>query len=306
MSKKVKIFEVGLRDGLQYEKKILSVDVRKKLALDLISAGVRNMELGAFVNPERVPQMIGTDKVVAGLIKKKYNGKLPMATNFSALVPNEHGMMNAIGSGINEVAIFTAASKTFALKNINCTPKESLKRFAPVMKLAKKFKIRVRGYISTCFGCPFEGKVSEKQIIDMAERLFDLGVYEISVGDTIGVATPLQVKSILFKLFRIAPTKKLALHFHDTRGTAIANVLEGLEVGIRTFDSSIGGLGGCPFAKGAQGNVATEDVIYMLDGMGFETGIDLKALIKINYKLQKILGHGLPAKLSKAGVPWWQ
>ncbi|OQW50488.1 MAG: hydroxymethylglutaryl-CoA lyase [Proteobacteria bacterium SG_bin7] len=306
MSKKVKIFEVGLRDGLQYEKKTLSIEVRKRLALDLIDAGVQNLEIGAFVNPERVPQMIGTDKVVSGLIKQQYNGKISMNTNFSALVPNEHGMMNAVGSGINEVAVFTAASKTFALKNINCTPKESLKRFAPVMRLAKKFKMRVRGYISTCFGCPFEGRVSEKQVVDMAERLFDLGVYELSIGDTIGVATPQQVKSLSFQLFRIAPTKKIALHFHDTRGTAIANVLEGLDVGIRTFDSSIGGLGGCPFAKGAQGNVATEDVIYMLNGMGFETGIDLKALIKINYKLQKILGHGLPAKLSKAGVPWWQ
>lgn len=306
MPKTVKLFEVGLRDGLQHERKTLSVEVRKKLALDLIAAGVRNIELGAFVNPVRVPQMVGTDKVVSTLIKAKYNGKIPMNTNFSALVPNEHGMMNAVGSGINEVAIFTAASKTFSIKNINCTPKESLQRFAPVMKLAKKFKIRVRGYISTCFGCPFEGKVSEKQVVEMAERLFGLGVYELSIGDTIGVATPLQVKSLLFKLFRIAPTKKLALHFHDTRGTAIANVLEGLEVGIRTFDSSIGGLGGCPFAKGAQGNVATEDVIYMLDGMGFATGIDLKALIKINYKLQKVLGHSLPAKLSRAGVPWWQ
>jgi hydroxymethylglutaryl-CoA lyase len=301
----VKIFEVGLRDGLQHEAKTLTVATRKKLALDLIKAGVKNIELGAFVNPTRVPQMVGTDKVVSRLIQMKYNGKIPMSTNFSALVPNEYGMMNAVGSGINEVAVFTAASKTFALKNINCTPKESLARFAPVMKLARKFKIRVRGYISTCFGCPFEGKISEKQVVDMAERLFDLGVYEVSIGDTIGVATPQQVRSLLLKLNDIAPTKMLALHFHDTRGTAIANVLEGLDVGIRTFDSSIGGLGGCPFAKGAQGNVATEDVIYMLHGMGFKTGIDLEALIKINKKLQKVLGHSLPAKLSKAGVPWW-
>ncbi len=305
MPKDVKIFEVGLRDGLQYEKKILPVALRQKLALDLVAAGVRNIELGAFVNPARVPQMVGTDKVVSRLIRAKYNGKIPMATNFSALVPNEYGMMNAVGSGINEVAVFTAASKTFALKNINCTPAESLKRFAPVMKLAKKFKIRVRGYVSTCFGCPFEGKIAEKKVVELAEKLFDLGIYELSIGDTIGVATPQQVKSLLFNLYRIAPPRKFALHFHDTRGTAIANVLEGLEIGVRTFDSSIGGLGGCPFAKGAQGNVATEDVIYMLDGMGFKTGIDLEKLIKINKKLQKILGHSLPAKLAKAGVPWW-
>ncbi len=305
MPQNVKIFEVGLRDGLQHEKKTLSVDFRRKIAIDLVKAGVENIELGAFVNPLRVPQMVGTDKLVSSMIRMKYKGKIPMTTHFSALVPNEYGMMKAVGSGINEVAVFTAASKTFALKNINCTPNESLKRFAPVMNLAKKFRIRVRGYISTCFGCPFEGKIAEKKVIDLAEKLFALGVYEVSIGDTIGVATPQQVKSLLRSLYRVAPKQKIALHFHDTRGTAIANVLAGLELGIRTFDSSVGGLGGCPFAKGAQGNVATEDLIYMLDGMGFATGIDLKDLIKINKKLQKVLGRTLPAKLSKAGVPWW-
>lgn len=303
MSKEVRIVEVSLRDGLQYEKKILSVETRAKMASKLIEAGVRHMELGAFVNPKRVPQMKGTPQLVAKVIRAQ---KKTTRVNFSALVPNDRGMMDAIESGIQEVAVFTAASKTFALKNINCTPEESLKRFSSVIKMAKKNKVKVRGYISTCFGCPYEGKIGEEKVTELAEKLFELGAYEVSIGDTIGVATPLQVKSLLLNLFRVASPKKYALHFHDTRGTAVANVLEGLEYGIRNFDSSLGGLGGCPFAKGAQGNVATEDLLYMIHGMGFNTGIDLSKIIKINHWIKKILGHSLPAKLSRAGIPSWQ
>ncbi len=303
MSDMVKIFEVGLRDGLQYEQQTFPVNIKIQMAKKLISAGVKNLELGAFVSPKKVPQMTGTDALVEKMIIDNYRQN--WGVNFSALVPNDQGMMYAIGTGIREVAVFTAASKIFAQKNINCTPAESLTRFASVVKLARQYQIRVRGYISTCFGCPFEGNVAEKKVLQLAEKLIDLGVYEISIGDTIGVATPKQVKSLLANLYRFIPPNKLALHFHDTRGTAIANVLEGLDRGIRAFDTSIGGLGGCPFAKGAQGNVATEDVVYMLDGMGFKTGIDVKKLIKINKWLQSLLGHNLPAKLSRAGVPWW-
>lgn len=305
MPNQVKIFEVGLRDGLQHENKILSLTQKRQIAFKLIDAGVKNLELGAFVSPKKVPQMIGTDKLVKSLVKSKKNKKISSAVNFSTLVPNERGMLDAIESGITEVAVFTAASTGFSLNNINCTPQESLKRFEPVMKLAKKSHIKVRGYISTCFGCPIDGKVPESKVIKIAEKLLQMGIYEISIGDTIGVATPKQVKSLLFNLYRIMSPNKIALHFHDTRGTAIANVLEGLELGIRSFDTSVGGLGGCPFAKGAQGNVATEDVIYMLDGMGFKTGIDIKKIIKLNAFLQKTLGHSLPAKLARAGLPWW-
>ncbi len=306
MSKEVKIVEVSLRDGLQHEKRILSVDTRIKMTKKLVDAGVKNMELGAFVNPKWVPQMKGTTQLVEKVIKAQNRKSITSKVQFSALVPNDRGMTDAIQSGIHEVAVFTAVSKTFALKNINCTPEQSLKRFESVLKIARKNKIRVRGYISTCFGCPYEGKVNEKSVVNLAEKLFDMGVYEVSIGDTIGVATPLQVKSLLLNLFRVASPKKYALHFHDTRGTAIANILEGLEYGIRNFDSSLGGLGGCPFAKGAQGNVATEDILYMIHGMGFDTGIDLQKIIAINHWLRIILGHSLPAKLSRAGIPWWQ
>ncbi|MDZ4660319.1 MAG: hydroxymethylglutaryl-CoA lyase [Pseudomonadota bacterium] len=305
MSREVRIVEVSLRDGLQHEKKILSVETRAKMVKKLVQAGVRHMELGAFVNPKWVPQMKGTAQLVAKIIKAQKKKTILPSVCFSALVPNDRGIIDAIETGIHEVAVFTAVSKTFALKNINCTPEQSLQRFESVLKLAKKNGVRVRGYISTCFGCPYEGKVSEKKVAELAEKLFELGVYEVSIGDTIGVATPLQVKSLLLTLFRVASPKKYALHFHDTRGTAVANILEGIKYGIRNFDSSLGGLGGCPFAKGAQGNVATEDILYMLHGMGFKTGIDLQKIISINHWLRKILGHSLPAKLSRAGIPSW-
>ena len=305
MPKKVRVVEVSLRDGLQHEKKTLSVEIRSRMAKKLVQAGVKHMELGAFVNPKWVPQMEGTTQLVEQVIKAQNRKVISSDVRFSALVPNDHGMIDAIRSGIHEVAVFTAVSKTFALKNINCTPEESLRRFESVLKLAKKHKVKVRGYISTCFGCPYEGKISEKKVTLLAEKLFDLGVYEVSIGDTIGVATPLQVKSLLLNLFRVASPKKYALHFHDTRGTAVANILEGLEFGIRNFDSSLGGLGGCPFAKGAQGNVATEDILYMIHGMGFDTGIDLQKIIDTNHWLRKILGHSLPARLSRAGIPSW-
>jgi hydroxymethylglutaryl-CoA lyase len=212
-------------------------------------------------------------------------------------------MQEALDAGAKEIAIFTAASNSFTLKNINCSIEESFERFDDVLKLAKKSRLKVRAYISTCFGCPYEGKVDPQKVIELCRRLAKLGVYEISVGDTIGVANPKQVKDLLRMLVKYVPRSKLAMHFHDTRGTALANIYASLEMGLTTFDSSVGGIGGCPYAPGASGNVATEDVVYMLNGMGIKTGIDINVLLQTNTWAQGKLGRKLPSKLGQAGLP---
>lgn len=302
MAKKVGLVEVGLRDGLQNEKTTVTPGFRVEMARRLSDAGVRRMEIGAFVSPQWVPQMAGSAEVIAGVQALVKSGAVSKKTEMSALVPNERGMQDALASGVREIAIFTAASESFALKNINCTIEESFQRFAPVMALAKKHKLKVRGYLSTCFGCPFEGDVPEKKVVELAKRLHKMGCYEISIGDTIGVADAGQVSSLFKKLKKAVPAKKLAGHFHDTRGQALANILAAWNLGIRVFDTSLGGLGGCPYAPGSTGNVATEDVVYLFHGMGVATGLDLEKLIAMNPWVAESVKHELPSKVGKAGL----
>lgn len=299
---RVYIVEMGLRDGLQNEAVHLSLSQRFQMLKKLDDAGLRRIEVGAFVSPKWVPQMSDTEKLVKKALKAQKEKKLNRQLEISALVPNMKGFENAVKTGIKEIAVFGAASETFSQKNINCSIKESLEKFEDVMKAARSKKMKVRAYLSTVFGCPYEGRVSEAKVINLIEKYLELGVYEISLGDTIGVASPKQVRSVLNKLLKITQAKKVAMHFHDTRGTAIANILASLDLGFRTFDASLGGLGGCPYAPGAAGNVATEDVIYMLDGMGMKTGVDLQKLIKTTHWMNKQVGRQLPSKLSLAGV----
>jgi hydroxymethylglutaryl-CoA lyase len=298
----VVVVEMGLRDGLQNEKTVLDSDTRVEITKRLIAAGTKRLELGSFVSPQWVPQMAGTAEVVAKTFALQKSGAISKKLEFSVLVPNERGMLEAIQSGVKEVAIFAACSESFSLKNINCSIDESFERFVPVMALAKKHKIKVRGYLSTCFGCPFEGKVSEAKVVKLAQRMNKLGVYEISIGDTIGVANVGQVESLFKKLKQVIPVKKLAAHFHDTRGQALANILAAYKIGLRVFDASLGGLGGCPYAPGAAGNVATEDVVYMFQGMGVKTGLDLQKLIDICPWMAEKIQHPLPSKVAKVGI----
>ncbi len=297
--KTVKIVEVGLRDGLQNESTNLSVDQRLALLQRLVEAGSRNFEIGAFVSPKWVPQMANTKELTNQVLRSSFFKK-----DFSAsvLVPNEFGMQQALETKVKEVSIFAACSEGFSKHNTNCTIEESFQRFTAVLKLAKKHKIKVRGYLSTCFGCPYDGEVSEKKVVELAARMNKLGVYEISIGDTIGVAHAGQVQSLFKKLKKVIPAKKLAGHFHDTRGQALANILAAYEVGIRTFDSSLGGLGGCPYAVGASGNVATEDVVYMFNGMRVKTGLNLEKLIETHRWLQPQMDHVLSSKVGHVGL----
>lgn len=304
-TKKVKIVEVGLRDGLQNETSILTVEQRYDLYERLVKSGVRNIEIGAFVSPKWVPQMSTTESLCSLILSenKKIKGapQVFYKASTSVLVPNKQGMLQAIDCGLKEVSIFAACSESFSLKNINCTIEESFARFIPIMSLAKEFKIKVRGYLSTCFACPFEGPIAEKKVIKLVKKMHQLGVYEISIGDTIGVASATQVTSLFAKLKKVVPIKILAGHFHDTRGQALANILAAYNVGVGIFDSSIGGLGGCPYAPGAAGNVATEDVIYMFDGMKVKTGLNLNQLIETNKWLQPLINHELSSKVARVG-----
>lgn len=295
---KVKIVEVGLRDGLQNESSMLTTLQRLELLEKLIAAGTKTFEVGAFVSPKWVPQM-AVSKELTELVLNKYPDQKKF--HASVLVPNEIGMKGALETGIKEIAVFASCSETFSQKNINCSIEESFQRFEPIMKIAKKNKIKVRGYLSVCFGCPFEGDVPEKKVVELAKRLYKMGCYEISIGDTIGVATVNQVDSLFKKLKKVVPIAKLAGHFHDTRGQALANILEAYKVGVRVFDSSIGGLGGCPYAKGATGNVSTEDVVYMFNGMNVNTGLDIDKLCEINRWLEPQMNHALSSRVGKVG-----
>lgn len=299
----IQIVEVGLRDGLQNEKVVVSAADRIELAQRFADAGVTRMELGAFVRADRVPQMAGSKEVIEKVLARAREGKISSKVKFSALVPNEHGFEDALPTGIKEIAIFGAASETFSKQNINCTIEESFEKFAAVVKLARKNKIKVRGYLSTCFGCPYEGAVDEKKVAALAKRMFELGCFEVSIGDTIGVANPAQIESVFKKILRGVPAKNLAGHFHDTRGTALANILRAYEMGIKVFDSSLGGLGGCPYAPGAAGNVSTEDVVYMFEGMGVKTGLDIPKMIEANRWMSNVMKRELSSRVSKAGLP---
>jgi hydroxymethylglutaryl-CoA lyase len=301
MAKMISIVEVGPRDGLQNEAQEISVQDRFQFVHRLASAGLKRIEVGAFVSPQWVPQMKGSAELIHQIHSEQKS--FSKDVRFSALVPNPKGMELALQTPIREIAVFGACSESFSKKNINCSIAESFDRFREVIKMAKAHKIKVRGYLSTAFGCPYEGYVDPKVTARLTKELLKLGVYEVSVGDTIGVATPAQVRNMMKLLKRAAPLKKIAMHFHDTRGTALANVVASLEAGVTTFDSSLGGLGGCPYAKGASGNLATEDLVYMLEGMGFKTGVRLDALIGIKSRMDEIIGRKLPSKVSNAGLP---
>jgi hydroxymethylglutaryl-CoA lyase len=291
---RVRVVEVGPRDGLQNEHAILPVEAKVEFITRLAAAGLPVVEAGAFVRADRVPQMADTDAVFRRLPPSNH-------TVFSALVPNRQGMDRAVASGVREVAVFTSASEAFARRNINMSIDESLARFREVIAIAVPLGRRVRAYVSTAWWCPYAGRVPPESVRRVAVALREMGCYEISLGDTIGAANPAEVVALLDELARDVPITALAGHFHDTRGTALANVLAALECGIATVDSSAGGLGGCPFAPGASGNLATEDLLYMLHGMGIATGVDLELVVEASRSVARHLGHDLPSRYLQAG-----
>jgi isopropylmalate/homocitrate/citramalate synthase len=296
--KQVEVFEVGLRDGLQNEARGVPFEDKIRLAQGLLAAGVKRLELGAFVREDRVPRMADTDRVYAAV--REGSLKLGRAKAY-ALVPNRKGLERAIAAGAKGIAVFTAATESFAERNIGMSIDESIAVFAEVVAEAKRAKIEVRGYISTAFGCPFEGKVAPKKPIRVFERLVKLGITEISVGDTIGVATPKGVGDVLEPLVAKHGRKiRIAGHFHDTRGTALANALAAMTVGVKILDASAGGLGGCPFAPGATGNLATEDLVYMLDGMGIRSGIRLEKLAATSLAFARRIGRPISSRYLQA------
>lgn len=293
MPSRVKVVEVGPRDGLQNEKTIISTADKLRFIALLNAAGFPAIEVTSFVSPKAIPQLADAAGVFPAV------EKLP-GTSYPVLVPNARGMERALAAGVREIAVFTAASEAFAKANINMTIAESLAAFTPVVELAQTHGVRVRGYISTAFGCPYEGMVAPQQVVAVAERLLALGVAELSIGDTIGVATPNQVTELVPLLAAKTGIDRLAMHFHDTRGTALANVLAALQAGITIFDSASGGAGGCPYAPGAAGNLATEDLLYMLHGMSIATGVDLAAVVRASQFLATIIGHPLSSKYLQA------
>ena len=290
----VSVYEVGPRDGLQNEKQILPTDRKLELIEGVVDAGISRVEITSFVNPRWVPAM-ADHLEVASRIKRK------PGVRYSALVPNMRGLDGASRAGMDEVAVFMAASETHNRKNINRSTADALSTYRTVVGEAKSRGMKVRGYVSCVYGCPYEGSVALENVVEVATALTEMGIYELSLGDTIGVGTPRQVEYILIGLLKAGiALDNLAVHFHDTRGTALANITVALQHGVRTIDSAIGGLGGCPYAPGASGNVATEDVVYMLQGMGVETGVDLDRLVSISARLGGQLARELPSKYLKA------
>lgn len=284
-NRSVTVVEVGPRDGLQNEPSFVPTEIKIAFIDALTEAGLRVIEATAFVSPRAIPMLADGAQVFAGINRKE-------GVRYPVLVPNEKGLERAVAAGVREIALFTAASETFNQKNINATIDESFERFTPVLHAAKASGMRVRGYVSCAFGCPYEGRIDPRTVAIVAGRLREAGCDEISIGDTIGVGVPTQVPEILARIEEAGvPRSELALHFHDTRGTALANVTEGLREGIRIFDSSAGGLGGCPYAPGAAGNVATEDLLYLLQGMGYETGVDLGKLAAATRLLSGSIGR---------------
>jgi len=293
LPRKVRIVEVGPRDGLQNETRDVPTSIKIELIHQLAEAGLPVVEATAFVSPKWVPQMADHAEVMAGI-------EIKSGVAYPVLVPNMKGFEAARDSGAQEIAVFGAASETFSRKNINCSIAESMERFAPVVEAACASKMRVRGYISCVAGCPYEGEVQPKAVAGVAERLYKMGCYEISLGDTIGVGTPRKIRSMIDAVAKKVPIGKLAGHYHDTYGQALANIYASLEAGVKTFDSSVAGLGGCPYARGATGNVATEDVIYMLDGLGIETGVDLEKLFRAGQFICKALGREPASRVARA------
>jgi hydroxymethylglutaryl-CoA lyase len=292
-SQHVKIVEVSPRDGLQNEKNVIPTSIKIELINRLTETGLSVIEATSFVSPKWVPQLADGKEVFAGINKKA-------GVSYPVLVPNVQGLENAIGVGVKEVAVFTTASEQFSQKNTNCSVTESMQRIADIMLLAKKHSLRVRGYLSCVLGSPYEGEVLPEKTAKLAEELLQLGCDEISLGDTIGVGTPFKTKQLIETVAVYVPIKQLAVHFHDTYGQALANIYAALSLGISIVDSSVAGIGGCPYAKGATGNVATEDVLYMLNGMGIETGVDLGKLIAVGRYISDQLGRRSQSRVALA------
>ena len=293
LPQQVKVVEVGPRDGLQNEAIPVSADAKIQLIEKLADAGVNYIESGSFVSPKWVPQMATSTEVFEKLTRNNN-------VTYAALTPNLRGFEGALAVNADEVAIFGAASESFSQKNINCSIEESLERFAPIMEAAKKANIKVRGYVSCVLGCPYEGDIDPEQVALVAEKLFAMGCYEISLGDTVGVGNPNSVTKMIQAVSTRVPTDKLAVHFHDTYGQALTNIYAALQLGVSVVDSAIAGLGGCPYAKGASGNVATEDVVYMLNGLGISTGIDFNKLLQAGWFISDTLGKTPISKVSNA------
>jgi hydroxymethylglutaryl-CoA lyase len=293
MPASVRIVEVGARDGLQNEKAIVPTPVKVELIDRLSDTGLQAIEATSFVSPKWVPQLADAAEVY-GAIRKKSGVRYPV------LVPNVQGYERAHSVGATEIAVFTAASEAFNRKNVNASIDESIDRFAPVMERARNDGVAVRGYVSTVLGCPYQGDVPVSDVVRVAKRLHDLGCYEISLGDTIGIGTPAKARGMLAEVAQQVPMPALAVHFHDTRGQALANMLACLELGVAVVDAAVSGTGGCPYARGASGNVATEDVVYMLHGMGIATGVDLDKLIATGRWLSAQLGRDNGSKVGKA------
>jgi len=294
LPERVTVYEVGPRDGLQNEAETLSLEVRADFVDRLTEAGLPAIEVGSFVSPKVLPQLADTEEL--------YRRIHPASgVRYPALVPNEKGLERALRAGVREIAVFTAASETFNRKNINAGVDESIERCRPVIARAKEERVRVRAYVSTAFGCPYEGDIAPEAVREVVHKLLDLSVDEISIGDTIGVATPSDVYDVIEALYESGVTRGvLALHFHDTRGTALANVFAGLQCGVTTYDASAGGLGGCPYAPGASGNLATEDLLYLLEGLGIHTGVTLARVVEASRRLAQSLGHRPPGRYLSA------
>jgi hydroxymethylglutaryl-CoA lyase len=290
---RVRVVEVGPRDGLQNEAKTVPVETKVALIEALAEAGLTGIEAGSFVSPKWVPQMATTAEVLARLHRKAGVG-------YPVLVPNLKGLEQALSCSVEEIAVFGAASETFSQRNINCSIEESFARFAPVVEQALAAGLKVRGYVSCVLGCPYEGEIDPDAVVRVAGRLYAMGCYEVSLGDTIGTGTPLKARRLIEKVAAEIPLDHIALHFHDTYGQALANIFACLELGVSVIDSAVAGLGGCPYARGATGNVATEDVVYMLDGMGVETGIDLGALAEAGRSISRLLDREPASKVARA------
>jgi hydroxymethylglutaryl-CoA lyase len=293
---RVSIYEVSPRDGLQNETAVVPVGQKGLLIQALVGSGLRRIEVTSYVSPRWIPQLADADALTNGIAR-------PAGVRFSALCPNSIGLERAVSAGMQEIAVFLSASETHNLKNTNRSIERSLEVFEELVPLALNSDLKVRAYISTVWGCPYEGKVDVKRSVEIARALIDMGCYQVSLGDTIGVGTPLQTHNIVSEFLRHFTTEQLALHLHDTRGTALANALIGLQLGIHQFDTSIAGLGGCPYAPGAAGNLATEDLVYMLEGMNIETGVHLPSLIEAGRVAERVVGRPLPGKVHQAGLP---
>ncbi|MBX3221814.1 MAG: hydroxymethylglutaryl-CoA lyase [Labilithrix sp.] len=296
----VSVYEVSLRDGLQNENATVPLSGKLRLVDALVASGLRRIEITSFVSPRWIPQLADADELAEIVTTSRAPSSPDVA--FTALCPNARGLERAKAAGMKEIAVFMSASETHNKKNINKTIAETMTAFESTIGPAREAGMRVRGYVSTVWGCPYEGDVAPATSIAIARKLYEMGCYQVSLGDTIGAGTPRLTRDVVLRALDALPVSAVAMHMHDTRGTALANVVVGLELGVRNFDASVGGLGGCPYAPGAAGNVATEDLVYMLEGMGVATGIDLERLVEAARAAESIVGRSLPGKVHRAGI----